>query len=156
MIKEEQMRTEATQAWTELDSLITRIKVEESSAHRELDELNQELPVVLVEWAKGKVTRDKVKAIKRRIAELREIISDTPLILRELENEKRLRCFRPLQDACVISKNREKYNGLKEIISDHYEPALVEELRRYALDIGEEDDCEQFLSCLANPKAKSE
>ncbi|MEN6438409.1 MAG: hypothetical protein ABFD97_07490 [Syntrophobacter sp.] len=156
MIREEQMRTEATRAWTELDGLIMRMRVEENSALRELDELNRKLPAVLVEWAKGMVSRDKVRAMKSRMAELREIISDIPLIIRELENEKRLRCFRPLQDACALSKHREKYNGLKTIISDRYEPALVEELRRYAMDIGEEDDCEQFLSGLAASAAKEQ
>jgi len=156
MIKEEQMRTEATRAWTELDSLIMRMKVEESSALRELEELNRKLPAVLVEWAKGTAARDKVKAIKTRIADLRELVGDIPLILRELENEKRLRCFQPLQDACALSKHREKYNDLKEMISDRYEPALVEELRRYALHIGEEDDCEEFLSCLATSTVKGQ
>ncbi|MEM5786137.1 MAG: hypothetical protein AAGU11_02390 [Syntrophobacteraceae bacterium] len=156
MNKEEQIRLEATKRWTELDSLVQRMKIEESSAHREMDELNRKLPMLLVEWAKGTVSRDRVRAVKARIAELREIINDTPLILRELEKEKMQRCFRPLEDACVLSKEREKYNGLKEKMNYHYEAMLEEELRQYARHIGEEEDCEQFLACLSTdiPQAK--
>ncbi|MFZ2446974.1 MAG: hypothetical protein WAW37_11505 [Syntrophobacteraceae bacterium] len=148
MRKEERMRVEAAKAWTELDSLIMRMGIEESSAHRELGELNRKLPKILVEWARGNVTRERVKAVKARMAELREIISDTPLILKELESEKRRRCFGPLQDACALSREREKYNELKGIIFDRCEPALVDELRRSAKEIGEEEDCERFLAGL--------
>jgi len=148
MTKEDKMRREAGKAWAELDSLIMRMKVEESSAHRELDELNERLPKALVEWAKGITPRDAVKAVKTRMSELREMINDMPAILKELEQEKRQRCFRPIQDACQLSKEREKYNDLKERICEAPEPALVEDLRRCAKDIGEEEECEQFLACI--------
>ncbi len=150
MNKEERMRLDASKAWAELDSLIMRMRVEESSAQREIDELNRKLPKVLCEWAKGNVSREKVKKIKARIAELRELMSEVPTILKELENEKRQRCYRALQDACILSKEREKYNTLKEKMFGSFEPALVEDLRRCAKDIGEEDDCERFLACLSS------
>ncbi len=153
MNKEERMRIEASKAWAELDSLIMRMRVEENSAHMELEELSNKLPGVLVEWAKGTVSRKEVNAIKARMSELRDLIGDMPVILRELEHEKRRRCFRPLQDACVLSKEREKYNSLKEMIFESYEPSLVEDLRRCAKDIGEEEDCEQFLSCIAGSES---
>jgi len=148
MTREEKLRCEAGEAWAELDSLTMRMKVEEISAHRELDELNQKLPKALAEWAKGTASRDAVRAIKTRMAELLEILSDIPILLKELEHEKRHRCFRPLQDACQLSSEREKYNGLKEKICEDPEPALIEDLRRCAKDIGEEEECEQFLACI--------
>jgi hypothetical protein len=150
MNKEERMRREASSAWAELDGLIMRMKVEESSAYRELGELNRELPKVLLEWAKGNASREKVKKIKARIGELQELINDVPSILKELESEKRRRCYRALQDACIISKEREKYNALKDMIFDHFEAGLVDDLKRCAKDIGEEEDCERFLACVAS------
>ncbi|MHC1729781.1 MAG: hypothetical protein AB9866_27885 [Syntrophobacteraceae bacterium] len=158
MNKEERMRIEASKAWAELDSLIMRMRIEENSAQQELSKLNRELPKVLVEWAKGKISREKVKAFRVRISELREIINDMPAILRELESEKRQRCYRALQDACVLSKEREKYQNLKERIFDRFETELVDDLRRCAQDIGEVNDCERFLACITpglsteNPK----
>jgi hypothetical protein len=149
MNREERIRLEASKAWAELVSLIMRMRVEERSAQLELGELNQELLKTLVEWAKGNVSRDKVNKIKARIAELRELINDVPCILKELESEKRKRCYSVLQDACFISKEREKYNSLKEKIFDRFEATLVDDLRRCAKDIGEEDDCERFLACVA-------
>lgn len=149
MNKEERMRVEASKAWAELDSLIMRMRIEENSAQQELSRLSRQLPKVLVEWAKGKVSRDKVKAIRTRMSELRELINDIPVILKELESEKRQRCYRALQDACVLSKEREKYQSLKEQIFDRFETELVEDLRRCAQDIGEENDCERFLACIA-------
>ncbi len=146
MHKEEKIRTEATRAWAELDSLITRLRIEENSARRELGELSRKLPKILTEWAKGNASREKVKSVKARMAELREIIGDMPIILNELESEKRDRCFGPLQDAGVLSGEREKYNGLKQKIFAHYEPDLAEQLRRCAREIGEEEDCEHFLA----------
>jgi hypothetical protein len=154
MTKEDQMRSEAGEAWAELDSLIMRMKVEECSAHRELDELNQKLPKALLEWAKGTASRDAVKVIKARMAELREIINDMPILLRELEHEKRQRCFRPLQDACLLSRERERYNDLKEKICEQPEPALIEDLRRCARDLGEDDECEHFLACIGPASRK--
>lgn len=148
MTKEQRMRSEAGKAWSELDSLSMRMTVEESSAQRELDELKRKLPQALLEWAKGIASRDAVTAIKTRMAELREIINDIPIILKELESEKRQRCFRPIQDACQLSREREKYNDLKGKICEYPEPALIEDLRRCARDIGEEDECEQFLACV--------
>lgn len=149
MNKEEKMRRDASKAWAELDGLIMRMKVEERSAQIELAGLNQELLKTLVEWAKGNVSRDKVNKIKSRVAELREFMNDVPFILKELESEKRQRCYRALQDACVISKERQKYEILKERIFDRFEAALVDDLRRCANDIGEVDDCERFLACVA-------
>jgi len=148
MNKEEQMRQEAGAAWAELDSLIMRMRIEENSAHSELDRLNEKLPRILVEWAKGNVSRREVNAIKARMAELRDMINDIPTILRQLELEKRNKCFRPLQDAFTLSSEREKYKVLKARIFDRFEPTLVDDLRRCARDIGEEEDCEQFLACL--------
>lgn len=150
MNKEERMRLEASKAWAELDSLIMRMRIEENSAQQELSRLNRELPKVLVEWAKGKIPREKVKVLRARITELREIINDIPAILKELESEKRQRCYRALQDACVLSKEREKYQILKERIFDRFEAELVEDLRRCAQDIGEETDCERFLACIGS------
>jgi hypothetical protein len=149
MTKEQRMRTEAGKAWSELDSLSMRMTVEESSAQRELDELKRKLPKTLLEWAKGTASRDAVRAIKTRMAELREIINDIPIVLKELESEKRRQCFRPLQDACQLSTERERYNDLKGKICEYPEPALIEDLRRCARDIGEEDECEQFLACIS-------
>ncbi|MCE5334729.1 MAG: hypothetical protein LLG06_09060 [Desulfobacteraceae bacterium] len=149
MNKEERMRVEAGEAWAEIDSLIMRMRTEESSAESELDALCQKLPEVLVQWARGMVPREDVNAVKARIAELRELIGDVPIILRELESEKRKRCFRQLQDAGALSRERERYNLLKARISEEFEPSLVEELRRSAKSIGEEEDCEQFLACFA-------
>ncbi len=48
----------------------------------------------------------------------------------------------------MLSEERERYNFLKERICECFEPAMVEDLRRCAKDIGEEEDCEQFLACL--------
>lgn len=146
MTKEERIRLKASETWAELDSLIIRLEVEENSAHNELAALNRRLSVTLLEWAKGNVPRGEVKAIKDRMAEVQDIIDDMPAIFRELEREKRRRCFRPIQDAGHLSEEREKYNGLKERMSESYEPDLVDDLRRYARVIGEEDDCEQFLA----------
>lgn len=155
MHKEEQIRDEATKAWAELDSLIMRMKIEENSAQRELEQLNLKLPTMLMDWAKGNVARDRVKKLKERISELRELISDMPVILKELEKEKRQRCFKPLQDACILSFEREKYEELKEKMFDQFEPSLAEELRRHAREIGEEEDCEKFLSRLCDEVSKS-
>ncbi len=149
MKREERMRLDASKAWAELDSLIMRMRVEESSARLEIEELNRKLPKILCDWAKGSASREKVKKIKVRIAELRELINDIPVILKELEEEKRQRCYRALHDACVLSKEREKYNSMKEKMFGSFEPALIEDLRRCAKDIGEEDDCERFLACLS-------
>ncbi len=156
MTKEEQIREEASKAWAELDSLIIRLRVEENSAHSELEELNRKLSRTLLEWAKGNASRDEVKAVKQRMAEVRELIDDMPTILRELEKEKRQRCFRPLQDAGHLSKEREKYNGLKEKIFESYEQSLVDDLRRYARTIGEEEDCEKFLACIGMEASKEQ
>lgn len=156
MTKEEQIREEASKAWAELDSLIIRLRVEENSAHSELEELNRKLSRTLLEWAKGNASRDEVKAVKQRMAEVRELIDDMPIILRELEKEKRRRCFRPLQDAGHLSKDREKYNGLKEKIFESYEQSLVDDLRRYARTIGEEEDCEKFLACIGREASKEQ
>lgn len=156
MTKEEQIREEASKAWAELDSLIIRLRVEENSAHSELEELNRKLSRTLLEWAKGNASRDEVKAVKQRMAEVRELIDDMPIILRELEKEKRRRCFRPLQDAGHLSKDREKYNGLKEKIFESYEQSLVDDLRRYARTIGEEEDCEKFLACIGMEASKEQ
>ena len=156
MTKEQRMRSEAGKAWSELDSLSMRMTVEEGSAHLELDELKRKLPKAFVEWAKGTSSRDAVTAIKTRMAELREIINDIPIILKELESEKRQRCFRPFQDACQLSKEREKYNDLKGKICECPEPALIEDLRRCARDIGEEDECEQFLACISPDMPKGQ
>ena len=148
MNKEDRIRLEASKAWAELDGLIMRMRVEERSAQLELGELNQKLAKALVEWAKGNESRNKVNKIKARVAELRELINDVPCILKELESEKRKRCYMALQDACVLSTEREKYNVLKEKIFERFEAALVDDLRRCAKDIGEEDDCERFLACV--------
>lgn len=155
MHKEQRMRDEATRAWAELDSLIMRMKIEENSAHHELEQLNEKLPQMLAEWSKGNVSREKVNKVKARIAKLIDLIGDMPVIIRELEKEKRQRCFRPIQDACLLSLEREKYNGLKEKMFDQYEPALAEELRRHAREIGEEEDCERFLAALSIETSKS-
>jgi hypothetical protein len=155
MTKEEKIRDDAGKAWAELDSLIMRMKVEEGSAQRELDQLNHKLPKALLEWAKGTASRDAVKAIKARMTELREIINDMPILLKELEHEKRQRCFRPLQNACSLSREREKYNDLKEKICEQPEPALIEDLRRCARDLGEDDECERFLACI-NPVCRKD
>ncbi len=155
MHKEQQIRDKATKAWAELDSLIMRMKIEESSAQRELDQLSVKLPTMLMEWAKGNVTRERVRKVKSRITELRELISDMPVILKELEKEKRQRCFKPLQDACILSFEREKYEELKEKMFDQYEPSLAEELRRRAMEIGEEEECESFLAELCDVISKS-
>ncbi|SPF33920.1 hypothetical protein SBDP1_1170027 [Syntrophobacter sp. SbD1] len=149
MNKEEVVRLEASKEWAELEGLIMRMKVEEHSAYRELGKLNGELPKVLVDWAKGNVSRQKVNKVKARIGELQELIKDLPLILKELEVQKRRLCYNALQEACVLSKERGKYKTLKEMIFEHFEAALAEDLRRCAKDIGEEEDCEKFLACVS-------
>jgi len=151
MNREERMRVEAGAAWAELDSLIMRMRIEENSAQRELRSLGRRLPEVLVRWAKGTASREEVRAVKDRIAELRELLSDVPMILEKLESEKRERCFRQLQDAGMLSRERERYNLLKEKILDRFETSLVDDLRQCAKDIGEEEDCERFLACVPFP-----
>ncbi|MFP5212906.1 MAG: hypothetical protein ACLGPL_05955 [Acidobacteriota bacterium] len=148
MNREEQIKVEASRTWMEIDKLIMKVKAEQQAANRELDELGFRLPKLLVSMAMGHVTREEVGALKSRMAELRETIGDAPIILRELEKEKRLRCFNPLQDACFVSKERGKYNELKERMMEEAEGARIDELRRCARDIGEEEDCERFLACL--------
>ncbi len=145
MNKEESMRIEASSAWAELESLIIRMKVEENSAYRELGKLNLQLPKVLLDWAKGNTSRQKVRKIKERIGELQELINDMPSILKELESEKRRLCYSALNHACTLSQERDRYKTLKEMIFNQFETALADDLRRCAKDIGEEKDCEKFL-----------
>lgn len=146
MNKEERIRLEACNAWVEIDKLIMKVKAQQKTADRELLELDQRLPRMLLGLAMGNVSRGEVKALKNRMAELREILDDAPILLQELEKEKRRRCFKPLQDACTISRERERYNCLKERLLDAYEPERADELRRYAVELGELQDCEEFLS----------
>jgi hypothetical protein len=154
MNKEESMRLEASRAWAELECLIMRMEVEENSAHEELEQLSRELPKVLLDWAKGNVSRQEVNKIKARIGELRELTGDIPLILKELESEKRRLCCNALEVACILSKGRGEYETLKEMIFERFEPALADDLRRCAVDIGEEEDCERFLERVACEAAR--
>lgn len=148
MNKEDRIKLEACDAWVEIDKLIMKVKAQQKAADRELLELDQRLPRVLLGLTMGDISRGEVRSMKNRMAELREILEDAPVILQELEKEKRRRCFRPLQDAHMLSKGREKYNSLKERLQDAYEPEYAAELRRHALDIGEVQDCEEFLARL--------
>jgi hypothetical protein len=149
---EEMIKREAAEAWIEIDRIIMRVKAEQQAAGRELDELNRKMPKMLLGTALGTIARSEVRELKIRMSELREIINDTPIIINELEREKRLRCFNPLQDACFLTKGRERYNTLKERIAEGSESSL-EELRRWARDIDEEDDCEQFIAAVCGAPA---
>jgi hypothetical protein len=155
MNREDQVKREATTIWMEIDRLILKTKAEQEAADRELDDLNRRLPHMLLGMAKGLVSREEVRALKARIAELQEIICDVPIIIRELEREKRQRCYEPLQDACFIAKRRKEYNVLKEQMSQSCSIDHVEALRKYAEVIDEEEDCERFLTnVITHPSSK--
>jgi hypothetical protein len=149
MNKEDRIRLEASQMWVRIDKLIMKTKAEQNAAGQELDDLTQRLPQMLLAMTMGNVSKGEVKAMKERMTELREILKDAPVILQELEREKRRRCLNPLQDACFLSKDRGRYNGLKEQLLKNCEAPHVEELRKCARDIDEEEDCERFLSNLS-------
>lgn len=143
--KEDEIRLEAGQAWLELDMLITTVKMRQRNAIRELNELNAKLPRMLAGVVKGVVTRGEVAAHKARMAELREVVQEAPIIIDELEREKTNGCLMPLQTACSLSKDRSRYEELKEAMLQEGSPTRVEELWQCARRIGEEEDCERFL-----------
>lgn len=143
--KEDEIRSEAGQAWLELDMLITTVKMRQRNAIRELEELNSKLPRMLAGVVKGVVTRGEVSAHKARIAELQEVVREAPIIVEELEREKTNRSLMPLQMACFLSKDRSRYEELKEAYLREGGSACAEELWRCARELGEMEDCERFL-----------
>lgn len=156
--KEDEIRIEAGQAWLELDMLITTVKMRQRNSIRELEDLNAKLPRMLAGVVKGVVTRGEVSAHKARMAELREVVQEAPIIIEELEREKTNRSLMPLQMACFLSKDRGRYEDLKEAFLRDGGSACAEELWRCAREIGEVEDCERFLegACVGLESDKSD
>ena len=70
-----------------LKGVVGSLEEKRLESEKELKELNNSLPRLLADHALGRVLKSDLVKTKKRIAELREIIADIPVILEALKGE---------------------------------------------------------------------
>ncbi len=147
MTDENEIHREAQDAMARLEKTVNQTRQAENSANNELATLRQRWPDLLFDVAMGRADDSHKTAMRARIRALKDEVEDLPVLYRQLDGE-RLRITQRIREAGRIRKNRERYEGIKEILMEEYGGAHVTELRSLAKYLGAEGDCESFLASL--------